>query len=287
MSESDQLKQAITALEERVQSQERELVGLRQVGRRGGGLRAWLSRLRQRGYLAGTVIFLPMLAAGTALAAIPGANGVITGCYTTSNGQLRVIDAERGEACRTNERQLTWSQTGPQGEPGPQGPQGLQGEPGAQGPQGLQGEPGPQGPQGLQGEPGPQGPQGLQGEPGSQGERGLQGLQGPPGPQGERGPQGAPGISGYEVVRSETAFNSEASKVLIVVCPAGKRALGGGAEVFPGLVSGGGLRMAPVAITRSVPVQSVDTAWLAMAAEITPDNGNWSLSAFVICGNVQ
>jgi len=72
----------------------------------------------------------------------------------------------------------------------------------------------------------------------------------------------------------------------VVQCPPGKRALGGGAEVFPGLVSGGGLRLAPVAITRSVPLPSSYDAWFASASEITPDSGNWSLIAFVICGNV-
>jgi len=54
---------------------------------------------------------------------------------------------------------------GPQGETGPQGPQGIQGETGPQGIQGIQGETGPQGIQGIQGETGPQGPQG---EPGLQ-----------------------------------------------------------------------------------------------------------------------
>lgn len=104
--------------------------------------------------------------------------------------------------------------SGPQGETGPQGPQGIQGETGPQGPQGIQGEtgaPGAQGemgPQGLQGEMGPQGAQGPQGEPGPtgatgdtgpqgpQGEQGPQGIQGVAGPQGEQGPQGPQGVTG-------------------------------------------------------------------------------------------
>jgi hypothetical protein len=71
-----------------------------------------------------------------------------------------------------------------------------------------------------------------------------------------------------------------------VGCPAGKRVLGGGAEVFPGIVAGGGLRVAPDAITRSVPIPPFYDAWFASATEITPDTGNWSLIAYVICGNV-
>lgn len=76
------------------------------------------------------------LAAGLAFAAIPGAGGVISGCYGPT-GQLRVIDAGAGEACKASETSLSWSQTGPQGPQGPEGPQG---------PQGLQGPQGPAGP---------------------------------------------------------------------------------------------------------------------------------------------
>ena len=94
---------------------------------------------------------------------------------------------------------------GPQGEPGPVGPQGelgLQGEPGPVGPQGSPGQAGEQGPQGgigttgqqgPVGEMGETGPQGPQGETGPTGERGLTGPQGPlgePGQQGEQGPAG-------------------------------------------------------------------------------------------------
>ncbi len=211
------------------------------------------------------IIFLPVVFGGVALAGIPDPNGIITGCYDQKSGALRVIDASAGQQCDAKEAQLTWSQTGPQG------PKGDKGDPG---PQGLQGIPGEQGLQGLKGDTGDPGPQGLQGVPG---------MAGAPG---EPGPQGAPGISGYEVVRAETDFNSEAIKVLRVACPEGKRALGGGAEVFPGLTSGGALRVAPVAITRNVPIPPGYKDWVAMATEITPDGGSWSLIVFVICGNV-
>lgn len=63
--------------------------------------------------------------------------------------------------------------------------------------------------------------------------------------------------------------------------------LGGGAEVFPGFAPGPNLRVVPVAITRSVPTPPRYNAWLATATEITPDSGNWSVFAFVICANVQ
>jgi hypothetical protein len=133
------------------------------------------------------------------------------------------------------------------------------------------------GPQGL---PGPQGPQG---EAGLQGEMGLQGPQGEPGPQGAAGPAG---ISGYEVVYYESNFDSETPKRGGAFCPNGKRVIGGGAEVFPGIAVGGGLRNSPAAITSSLPVLLTYDEWFASASEITPDNGNWQLSVYAICANV-
>ena len=103
--------------------------------------------------LAGVIV---VASGGIGVAAIPSSSdGKITGCYGNSNGQLRVIDAQAGEQCKTNETQVTWSQTGPQGATGPAGPPGAQGEPG---PQGEPGAPGPQGEPGPQGDRGPAGP---------------------------------------------------------------------------------------------------------------------------------
>jgi hypothetical protein len=87
-----------------------------------------------------------------AYANIPGANGVIHGCYDTSTGTLRVIDFEAGQKCRVpGESALNWNQTGPQGPQGPTGPAGPQGLTGPQGPAGPHGPQGPQGPQGPAG----------------------------------------------------------------------------------------------------------------------------------------
>lgn len=70
-----------------------------------------------------------------AAAAVPGADGVINGCYSTKGslfgspkGSLRVID--EGEKCRSSERALPWNQQGPPGEKGDPGPQGPTGPPG-------------------------------------------------------------------------------------------------------------------------------------------------------------
>lgn len=64
------------------------------------------------------------LAAGVAYAAIPhSSTGVIDACYPKA-GDLRVIDAESGETCKSNETALAWNAQGPPGAQGPQGPAG-------------------------------------------------------------------------------------------------------------------------------------------------------------------
>lgn len=84
---------------------------------------------------SGVVVLLAVMAGvGVAAAAIPNSGtGIITACYQKQRGMLRVIDAQAGEHCRKSERQLSWSQKGPQGPAGPPGPQGPQGEPGISG----------------------------------------------------------------------------------------------------------------------------------------------------------
>ncbi len=52
---------------------------------------------------------------GIAWAAIPQ-DGVYTGCYHKSNGNLRVIDAS--ETCKSNETRITWNQQGGPALPG-------------------------------------------------------------------------------------------------------------------------------------------------------------------------
>lgn len=72
------------------------------------------------------------------------------------------------------------------------------------GPAGPQGDPGPQGEQGIQGDPGPQGERGVQGEPGPQGEIGPQGPQGDPGATGPAGPEGPQGPKGGDSIVTNT-----------------------------------------------------------------------------------
>lgn len=54
-----------------------------------------------------------------AIQSVVGADGVIDGCYKAANGQLRVVPDE-GQ-CNASELPISWSQTGPKGDPGPPG----------------------------------------------------------------------------------------------------------------------------------------------------------------------
>jgi hypothetical protein len=130
-------------------------------------MKAYLKRPRMLVLLgAGALV---ALGGGISYAAIPDSSGVIHACYKSQNGQLRVIDTEKGESCLPSETSLTFNQTGIQGPQGPPGPQGPKGDTGATGPQGPAGPPGPQGPAGPQG---PQGPTGATGPQGPQGPAG-------------------------------------------------------------------------------------------------------------------
>jgi hypothetical protein len=64
-------------------------------------------------------IALVLAAGGFAVAAIPGPDGVIAGCFKKKKGTLRVVDTRK--KCRKGERRLTWNQKGVPGERGPAG----------------------------------------------------------------------------------------------------------------------------------------------------------------------
>ena len=96
---------------------------------------------------------------------------------------------------------------------------------------------------------------------------GLPGPVGPAGPAGAPGPTGAAvsGISGYEIVVGPTTSYEHSS---VALCPAGKRALGGG----------GTLPDSTFALFRSVPY-AAGAGW---AAEGHPD-----AQAYAICATVS
>jgi hypothetical protein len=211
-------------------------------------------RIRRFGFSSIAGLCLALLFGTVALAAIPGAGGVISGCYDKKEGNLRVIDAQAGKKCERSEAALIWNQTGPQG------PQGL---PGAQGPAGG---PGPKGDKGDKGDPGPQGQQGPQGVPGV---------------------PGVPGLSGLHTIVDRGAdhndFNSNQMKMIGITCPSNQRLTGGGAMVFVSLADPNGFKQ-PIALTANTP--DGFNGWFARAVETSPTDDDWDIIIYAICADV-
>ncbi len=136
-----------------------------------------LARWLRRGLVPILVFALggSLVAVAQVTRTIPGRDGVIHGCFNSTNGDLRVIDPTT-EKCRKHELAIFWNQTGP---PGPKGDRG---------PTGSQGPAGPAGPPGPKGDTGPAGPAGSQGPKGDTGAAGPTGPQGPPGAAGGLSP---------------------------------------------------------------------------------------------------
>ena len=146
---------------------------------------------------------LVLAAGGFAVAAIPGPDGVITGCFKKTTGALRVID--RNKACGKGEQSIAWNERGRRGSAGERGPKGERGPGGRRGPKGDRGRRGPEGargPRGPEGVRGPRGPEGARGRRGARGRPGRKGDTGDPGPKGDRGEKGEKGDPG-----SDAEFN--------------------------------------------------------------------------------
>jgi hypothetical protein len=179
-----------------------------------------------------------------ALAKSGGDGQVIHGCYkadTPSNGQVRIVDS--ADACKSNETAIDWNVTGPAGPAGPPGPSG------AAGPKGDAGPAGPQGPQGPQGSQGPEGPQGPAG----------------------------PGLSDLQVAEELSELNSDNTKVVLALCPAGTQAVGGGASI------GGPDQVALADSDFYVDLYGNRVGWLVRANEVQPVNVAWVLVGHALC----
>ena len=208
------------------------------------------------------LIALFVATSGTAFAAV-----MITGA-NVKNESLTGLDILNGSLTTKEIRDGSLRPVDFVGKKFPQGPQG---------PAGPQGPVGPQGPQGPQGPGGPSGPKGNQGAKGNQGPKSNQG---PVGPKGAAGPQGLPGLSNLEIVTGTSAVDSSTSKGIAAVCPAGKRATGGGAVATDaiGLADN-------VTVVGDGPT-SGNKGWLGYAKEIAPMPLNWQLSVYVVCATV-
>jgi len=106
--------------------------------------RTWVRAPGRRATVLTLAVVITAAGAAIASASIPDANGTISGCYVTTTGALRVIDAGT-TSCLNGETKIAWNQKGQTGATGPQGPKGVAGP---QGPQGVAGPQGAQGPAG-------------------------------------------------------------------------------------------------------------------------------------------
>ena len=173
-----------------------------------------------------------LLAAGVALATIPGSDGVIRGCYARSGGTLRVIDASVTN-CKASETALSWNVGGPAGPAGAAGPAGPAGPPGADG---AAGPAGPAGQLGADGSAGPAGPAGPPGADGPEGSAGPAGPAGPVGPAGPTGPQGPPGAGAFTrpvgSLGTAVVVPAHDGALATASCATGKVAVSGGWEAL-------------------------------------------------------
>jgi Collagen triple helix repeat (20 copies) len=256
-----------------------------------------LPKIRLRRPSAGTVVAMVALSVALAPAAEAGSKTLfaknagkvnnIKASKSPKPGQLVPLDS-KGKFPRTVIPAVPGTsagQPGSDGQSGSNGTQGPAGPRGETGPQGQPGERGPAGPAGSAGENGAPGAPGKDGAPGEKGpkgdtgDRGPQGSQGERGPTGPQGPQGAPGLSGVETVTANNFSQQvrlEASQT--VTCPAGKRVIGGGAEVlsqFPERKTG---------LLYSHP--NGNNGWAAAGRTYEPATGV-NLTVYAICANVS
>jgi Collagen triple helix repeat (20 copies) len=122
----------------------------------------FIGRSQLVAFLAGAGLVGGGVAAGVAISAPNGSDGVIHACYAQSEigsvGSSPLVVVDAGDPCPVEIPQaITWNQTGPAGATG------ATGATGAAGPQGATGATGPQGPAGAQGPQGPAGPAGTAG----------------------------------------------------------------------------------------------------------------------------
>ena len=105
---------------------------------------------------------------------------------------------------------------------------------------------------------------------------------GPAGPAGASGPAGAAGPAGITDVELVSKASEPAASGTVqginVSCPAGKKALGGGAQTNTAAVGG------PM-IQKSRPFDN-GTGWEATGVEAAAFAGNWTVTAWAICAKV-
>jgi Collagen triple helix repeat (20 copies) len=143
---------------------------------------------------------------GYAYASTTETNQVYTGCLKAGLLSNVAIGADPSAPCKNGAEEITWSQTGPQGDTGATGPTGPAGPKGDTGLTGATGPAGPKGDTGATGPAGPKGDTGLTGPTGPAGPKGDTGLTGPIGPAGPKGDTGLTGATGPAGLKGDTGL---------------------------------------------------------------------------------
>ena len=190
------------------------------------------------------------------------------------------------------------------------GPQGPAGAPGAAGPSGPVGPAGPIGPVGPAGAPGAAGTAGRNGQScwdrngngvgdanedynrdgqvnvldclgpaGPAGPAGATGATGPVGPQGPAGPAGSGGGFTLQRLSNTSGFDASLVKTVDVVCPAGKKVVGGGADINSSQPND-----TKLSVQDSFPLS--DNAWRVVAVKDSSCNCSdypWGVTVWAIC----
>jgi len=118
-----------------------------------------------------------------------------------------------------------------------------------------------------------------QGTPGTPGPTGPKGDPGTPGPTGPKGDPG--GLAGYQQVVARSGETTDRFKQVIAECPAGKLAVGGGAEVRN--LDGSFISIPEVVLDGSFPPSPV--RWVGQAHAVTPTAEDWTLEVTVNCAD--
>jgi hypothetical protein len=101
----------------------------------------------------------------------------------------------------------------------------------------------------------------------------------PAGAPGPKGDPGAPGISGYELVTGRSDVTNQIFNSVLLTCPTGKKAVGGGGGTAGGIIAGDG----PYIVVNQ-PFVNGD-GWLVQTARGT--SGGSVLLGYAICANVS
>jgi hypothetical protein len=127
---------------------------------------------------------------------------------------------------------------------------------------------------------------------GPRGPRGPRGDKGKTGAQGQPGQPGAPGMSGYEIVNEtftdvfapDSNSTRGLSEVKTVSCPAGKRVIGGGADL--GTNAGQNGQQRQMIVSSSVPNGTGDGWNVQLFNNSTSFGSSIDVKAYAICVNV-